>query len=111
MNFLPLDIVHGDVIQMRRTDPRHLDLSGRLPQLKPLTNGTGFGKILEDTLRGVNDLQQQSTALSQQMLVDPDSVDAHDVTIAMAKASTALSLAKAIIDRALKAYNEIINVR
>ena len=34
---------------------------------------------------GVNAYQTENTSLVQQMLVDPDSVDAHDVTLAMSQ--------------------------
>ena len=48
---------------------------------------------------------------SQAMVTDPDSVDVHEVTIALAEANLALSITKAVADRALRAYQEIINVR
>jgi flagellar hook-basal body complex protein FliE len=49
--------------------------------------------------------------LTQRMITAPDSVDVHDVTIALAEANLAISMTKAIVDRALTAYREIINVR
>jgi flagellar hook-basal body complex protein FliE len=49
--------------------------------------------------------------LSQAMVTDPNSVNVEDVTIALADANLALSMTKAIVDRALAAYREIINVR
>ena len=45
------------------------------------------------------------------MIIDPESVDPHDVTIAMAKANTALALTKAVVDKSLRAYKEIISIR
>ncbi|TFG61930.1 MAG: flagellar hook-basal body complex protein FliE [Spirochaetales bacterium] len=95
---------------MKRTMPQHLDENGVVPA-KAEAPGSGFGYLLKQSLSGVNDLQQESTALNQQMLINPDSVDAHDVTIAMAEASTSLSMARTILDRVLRAYREIINVR
>ena len=53
----------------------------------------------------------KSTELAEQMIINPDSVDPHDVTIAMAKANTSLQMAKTVLDHALKAYREIINIR
>ena len=38
------------------------------------------------------------------MITDPESVDVHDVTIALAEANLSLSMTKAIIDRAIRAY-------
>ena len=49
--------------------------------------------------------------LAQKMITDPNSVNVEDVTIALADANLALSMTKAIVDRALAAYREIINVR
>jgi flagellar hook-basal body complex protein FliE len=59
----------------------------------------------------VNDSQVTAVDLAQKMVTDPDSVNVHDVTIALAEANMALSMTKAIVDRALAAYREIINVR
>ena len=45
------------------------------------------------------------------MLTDPNSVDIHDITLASAKATLSLSITKELMDRAIRAYKEIINVR
>ena len=63
------------------------------------------------TLNGANDLQLEADRLSQQMIINPDSVDTHDVTIALAQANLAVSLTKAVVDGALEAYSNIINMR
>ena len=52
-----------------------------------------------------------SDAIAQQLITDPDSVDVHDVTIAMAQASLSLSLAQTVIDRVIKDWNEITTTR
>jgi flagellar hook-basal body complex protein FliE len=49
--------------------------------------------------------------LTETMLTDPDSVDIHDVTVAIAEANLALSMTKAIMDRAIRAYQQVINTR
>ncbi|MBN1836230.1 MAG: flagellar hook-basal body complex protein FliE [Spirochaetales bacterium] len=71
----------------------------------------GFGRALAAALGQVNDLQTRSMDMAQAMITDPDSVDIHDVTIALAEANLSLSMTKAIMDRAIRAYQEIINVR
>jgi flagellar hook-basal body complex protein FliE len=45
------------------------------------------------------------------MLVDPDSVDAHDVTIAMAKANMSLNITRTVLDRVVRGWKDIINTR
>lgn len=110
MDILSVQQVRGDMIAMKRTDPRHFGADGTIPD-KDQAGGTGFGTMLKQSLKGANDTVLHSAAISQQALIDPDSVDVHDVTIALAKANTAISLTKTVVDHALKAYREIISIR
>jgi flagellar hook-basal body complex protein FliE len=45
------------------------------------------------------------------MIVEPESVSIHSVMIAAQKAELALSMAKAVSDRVVRAYTEITNMR
>ena len=45
------------------------------------------------------------------MITDPDSVDAHDVTTAMARANLSLNIARTVMDRIVKGWKEVINLR
>ena len=60
-------------------------------------------------LAGVNNDQHTAMELTQQMLTDPDSVDVHHVTIALAEATMSLEMTKAVVDAALQAYRQIIS--
>jgi flagellar hook-basal body complex protein FliE len=73
--------------------------------------GKSFDNYLLDAISYVNDSQNKSSALFEQVIIDPDSVDAHDVTIAMAEANLSLSLAQAVIDRMIKGWSEITTTR
>ncbi len=59
----------------------------------------------------MNEKQQTTDALAQKMIVDPESVDVHDVTIAMAEANLSLKIAQSVIDRVIKGWNEITTTR
>ena len=59
----------------------------------------------------MNEKQQNTDALAQKMMVDPESVDVHDVTIAMAEANLSLKIAQSVIDRVIKGWNEITTTR
>lgn len=107
MGLLSSNQVYGDTVYLDRTHPGHRQ--GRLAPSTPEGAPADFGKIMLNALNGVNDLQQNSTALAQAMITDPDSVDVHDVTIAMSKANLAVSMTKTIVDAAIKAYREIIS--
>ena len=102
-----LDVV-GDTINLTRTHQNHL--RGLGDTAEPGKAGD-FGNLLMKALNGVNDLQQESQGLAARMITEPDSVDPHDVTIAMAKANLSVSMTKAVVDRALQAYTNIINLR
>lgn len=115
MDLLSPLAAQGNVIELSRSDPRHLSGSVSASASEPAggagSGEAGFGKVLFDALNGVNRLQLTSSDLTQAMITDPDSVDIHDVTVAMAEANLALSMTKAIMDRAIRAYQSIVNLR
>jgi flagellar hook-basal body complex protein FliE len=102
----------GDIVKLARTNPLHLAGAGEAPAADQ-TGGPEqkFGNLLLGALGSVNDSQLTAMNLSQKMVTDPGSVNVEDVTIALADANLALSMTKAIVDRALAAYREIINIR
>jgi len=116
--------VQGHRVELTRSDPRHLSGSAAstlragfpaaaavtAPGAAP-TSESEFGKLFFSALNQVNDLQNRSMAMSEAMITDPDSVDVHDITIALAEANLALSMTKAIVDRAIRAYRELLSVR
>ena len=103
--------VSGHIVPLHRSDPRHLGESvGGVPAVDE-TPTMGFGRLLAQAFGIVNDKQIDATQLGRQMITDPDSVNVHDITIAMAEANLSLSMTKAIVDRALRAYREIISTR
>ena len=56
---------------------------------------------------GMNAQQVNVSKLQEQIITDPDSVDIHDVTTAMAKAKMSLNLAQTVIDRLITGWNEL----
>ena len=59
----------------------------------------------------VNGKQNATSEVTQKLITDPDSVDVHDVTTAMAEANLSLNLAQNVIDRLLKGWTEITTTR
>ena len=59
----------------------------------------------------VNNKQMASAANVEKLIIDPDSVDIHDVTTAMAEANMSLSLAQTVISRMVSSWNEITTTR
>jgi flagellar hook-basal body complex protein FliE len=102
----------GDVVKLARTNPLHLAGAGESTAAPARGDAEQkFGTLLMGALGSVNSSQLKAMDLSRAMVTDPSSVNVEDVTIALADANLALSMTKAIVDRALAAYREIINVR
>lgn len=91
------------VDSMRRT----MESSTEAVDLATNKVGNSFEQTLLKTFDELNKLQLKPEELSVQQIVDPESVDPHDITIAMSKASLSLSLATTVIDRVIKAWNDI----
>ncbi|HEQ72277.1 MAG TPA: flagellar hook-basal body complex protein FliE [Spirochaetia bacterium] len=70
-----------------------------------------FGDLLMKALNDVNTLQMEPYRLNEKMITEPNSVDIHDITLATAKANLSLSITKELIERTIRAYKEIINIR
>jgi flagellar hook-basal body complex protein FliE len=70
-----------------------------------------FEQALLKAMDGVSGSQNKSDDLLQRIVADPNSVDAQDVTIAMAEANMSLNLAKTIMSRIVTAWKDVINTR
>jgi flagellar hook-basal body complex protein FliE len=73
--------------------------------------GGSFEDALLKAMDGVSTSQNKSDDLLQKVVADPDSVDAQDVTIAMAEANMSLNLAKTVLSRVVTAWKDVINTR
>ncbi len=70
-----------------------------------------FEDYLVQAFQSMNRQQLDVSALQQQVITDPESVDLHDVTIAMSKARMSLNLAQSVIDRLVQGWSEITTTR
>jgi flagellar hook-basal body complex protein FliE len=75
------------------------------------TKGPSFEQALLKAMDGVSSSQNKSDDLLQKVVADPKSVDAQDVTIAMAEANMSLNLAKTILSRLVTAWRDVISTR
>ena len=83
--------------------------AARIMDEQPVT-GDFKSKVLEK-LNQVNAIQKESENLTQQMVMDPDSVDAHEIMMSLAQANMSLNITKAVIDRVIRAYREVTGNR
>ncbi|MBR1912646.1 MAG: flagellar hook-basal body complex protein FliE [Treponema sp.] len=104
-------------LELNRTNPAHLgtvplvDSFGKGGQA-PVEKAKGsFEKYLLAAVEELNGQQTTVGKLQEQLITDPDSVDIHDVTIAMAKAQMSLNLAQTVIDRVITGWNDLSQTR
>jgi flagellar hook-basal body complex protein FliE len=109
----------ANLTQLARTNPMHYTANGVAGILNDDSSeaegssagGASFQDALLKAMDGVSSSQNKSDNLLQKVVADPNSVDAQDVTIAMAEANMSLNLAKTILSRIVTAWKDVINTR
>lgn len=98
----------GDIVKLKTSSKTHFG-----DELAPALDDSqkSFADLMMDGINDVNDKQNLFEDLSAKAVIDPDSVDAHDVTIALAESTMSLNIAKNVIDRVLRAYQTITTLR
>jgi flagellar hook-basal body complex protein FliE len=71
----------------------------------------GFGDMLASGLESVSASENQADDLAQRLAIGDPTVELHDVTIAAAEAGLSVQLMVAVRDRALEAYQQIMNLQ
>ena len=101
--------VTGNNVSLKTTMKKHISDKVSTPAnddpVRP------FADVLLSAVNDVNNLQQNAAGLEQKLVIDPDSVNIHEVMIASEKARLSLSLMKTLTDKALKAYTDILMIR
>ena len=76
-----------------------------------ITRAGTFEYSMLQALDKVSGAQEQASLLSKEAIINPDSVDAHDVTIAQAEASMSLNITRNILSRLVQGWRDLINTR
>ena len=103
-------------VEMIRTNPAHAG-SAKLSSILPGSENSNsiqneknmgtFESYLVNAVSAMNNQQLDVGRVQEKLITDPDSVDIHDVTTAMAKDQMSLSLAQTVIDRLVTGWNEL----
>jgi flagellar hook-basal body complex protein FliE len=101
----------GDRLSLSRLDPRHFAGSAPAREATEGTSPLSFENAMLKALDGVNAAQVDSSNATELMLTDPDAIDVHDVTIAMAKANMSLNITRTVLSRVVQAWRDLINTR
>jgi flagellar hook-basal body complex protein FliE len=110
---------------MVKTHPKHMDVPdspysgsgnnilnlGKTIGADGITRDGTFEHTMLQALDKVSGAQHYASQLEIQGIIDPDSVDAHDITIAQAEAGMALDIARNVLNRLVQGWRDIINTR
>jgi flagellar hook-basal body complex protein FliE len=125
MTLTPPVLTSVDTLELAVTNSKHIRPApgNRFPsgqEIITLEKKTGseaviragtFDDAMLQALDQVSADEQYSNALIQQAIVDPDSVDTHDITIAQAKASMSLNITRTVLNRLVQGWRDLINTR
>ena len=73
--------------------------------------GGDFGAELKGALEKVNAMELKANGLVERMISSPGEVSVHEVMSGLSQAELGLSMTKAVADRVINAYKEIVNLR
>jgi len=76
-----------------------------------VTGAGTFEHAMLQALDKVSSAQQHVSELEKEAIINPDSVDIHDITIAQAEASMALNITRNVLNRLVQGWRDIINTR
>ena len=76
-----------------------------------VTGAGTFQQAMLQALDKVSDTHHFASKLQQQAIIDPDSVDIHDITVAQATAAMSLDITRNIMSRLVQSWRDLINTR
>jgi len=76
-----------------------------------ITRAGTFEQAMLQALDKVSGQHQYASALSKEALINPDSVDIHDITIAQAEANMSFNAARNVLSRLVQGWRDLINAR
>lgn len=81
------------------------------PAAAGASTGPGFARALDSALKGVSQLQQESSAMQRQYQLGSDAVSLEDTMVAMQKAQIGFQAAVTVRNRLVSAYTDIMNMQ
>lgn len=79
-------------------------------QQTPAAGKVDFSEVLQDSIRGVSDMQQESSGMRSAFEAGQPGVDLTEVMIATQKASLSFQAMAEVRNKLVEAYKEIMNM-
>ncbi|MCL2229951.1 MAG: flagellar hook-basal body complex protein FliE [Treponema sp.] len=123
--FIPAGALVDYSTKMTRTDSKHMlppdsPYSGSGKNILHLRDTVGaqgitragtFEDAMLQALDKVSGAQLNASDLQKEAIINPGSVDIHDITIAQAEATMALGVTRNILSRLVQGWRDLINTR
>jgi flagellar hook-basal body complex protein FliE len=112
---LPLTVTHPNHIAYNREN--FLNQGSKITEMgkkigtDAVSRSGTFQEAMLGALDKVSATQQFASSLHEAAIIDPDSVDAHDITIAQAEASMSLNITRNVLNRLVQGWRDLINTR
>ncbi len=107
--------VSGFQVPLKTTHTRHLNRtnnnSGMIGSSNNKVEGDSFATLLRNAFYDVNSIELRKDNMMQQFIINPDSINVHDLTNAMAKSELSLGFVRAVSNKIVSAYRDISNLR
>ena len=84
---------------------------GKAIRAENVTRDGLFDQAMLQALDKVSAYQNYHQDLIQQAIIDPESVNIEDISIAQAQANMSLNIARTILNRVVQSWKDIINTR
>ena len=112
---MPLSLTHHQHMISRDSDFHNIgshiaEVGQKIGADSAIRSGT-FADTMLGALDRVSSYQQHASNTNQAALLDPDSVDVHDITVAQAQARIALDITRNVLNRLVQSWRDIINTR
>lgn len=101
-------------IKMRSSKMNHMQKDGLVAKKNtdPSSNvEESFGELLKKMFYDVNSIELRKDEMMNQFIMNPDSINIEDLSIAMSKAELTVGFVKTVADRVISAYRDISNLR
>ena len=113
--FLPLSVTHENHIasapaELQKLGQKINTAGNKIGADAVIRSGT-FTESMLGALDKVSAQNQFASNLNQAALLDPDSVNVEDVSVAMAEASMSLNITRNVLNRLVQSWRDLINTR
>jgi flagellar hook-basal body complex protein FliE len=76
-----------------------------------ITRAGTFEDVMLQALDSVSGASKRASYLQQKAIINPDSVDVHDITIAQEEANMAMGITRNVLSRLVQGWRDLINTR